>query len=273
VVCDDNARWLHGYLDGELDLVRSLEIEEHLKTCPDCAQYLRSQQTLRKAFRSSALYERAPKGLDARIRAAVAQAAGEAGAQAQGSAPAEDAATHRRVVAIRPPARRAALNWLAVAAAVLLAAALAWRMLPGEGRPSPDQLLAQEVVASHIRSLQPGHLMDVQSTDQHTVKPWFNGKVDFSPSVKDFAQDGFPLVGGRLDYVRRRDVAALVYQRRQHLINLYEWPDESAVDKPVRSTSLQGYNMLVWQRGGMYYSAVSDLNPSELRQFSQLLQQ
>jgi anti-sigma factor RsiW len=165
------------------------------------------------------------------------------------------------------------LIWLAVAAAVLVAAVLGWRIVPGERGFSPDDLLVQEVVASHIRSLQPGHLMDVESTDQHTVKPWFNGKLPFSPGVKDLASDGFPLVGGRLDYIEHRDVAALIYQRRQHLINVYEWPDDAAVDRPVRSKSLEGYNMLVWQRGGMYFCAVSDLNPSELREFSQLLQQ
>ena len=280
MVCDDNGRLLHGYLDGELDLVRSLEIEEHLKTCAGCAQELRSQQTLRKAFRSSALYERAPKGLEARIRASLSsEAAGAAGADTSagadgsaGAAPSE-VARHGNVVSMAGSPRRTALNWLAVAAAVLVAAVLGWRVVPGEHGPSADELLAQEVVASHIRSLQPGHLMDVQSTDQHTVKPWFNGRLDFSPAVKDFATQEFPLTGGRLDYLGHRDVAVLIYGRRQHLINVYEWPDPSGLEQPVRAKSLQGYNILLWQRGGMFYCVVSDLNPSELRQFAQLLQQ
>jgi anti-sigma factor (TIGR02949 family) len=247
VACDDNARLLHGYLDGELDLVRSLEIEEHLKTCPDCAQDLRSQQTLRKAFRSANLYDRAPRGLEARIRARL---------------PRESR------VWLTP--RREFWNWVAVAAAIAVAFLLGWRGLPGWSGRSQPPLLAQEVVASHIRSLQPGHLVDVESTDQHTVKPWFNGKLDFSPPVKDFAADGFPLIGGRLDYLEHRNVAVLVYQRRKHLINLYLWPDESGADTSPRSVSSEGYHMIFWQSGGMYFCAISDVNADELGQFVQL---
>ena len=165
------------------------------------------------------------------------------------------------------------MNWLAVAAAILVALVLTWKMLPNLRGPSESDVLAEEVIASHVRSLQPNHLMDVQSTDQHTVKPWFNGKLDYSPAVKDPAADGFPLVGGRLDYVDHRNVAALVYKRNLHLINVYEWPDESGDEKAPRSKSIQGYNMLFWEQNGMYFCAVSDLNAGELRQFSQLLQQ
>lgn len=281
MVCDDNARLLHAYLDGELDLVRSLEIEEHLNSCAGCAQELRSQQTVRKAFRASSLYERAPSGLEQRIRASLAREAATGGVAPATAdrVPTPEALIEPQVSSVKtipfaaPSSRRAALNWLAVAAAVLIAAVVGWRVGPGNRGLSHDELLAQEVVASHIRSLQPGHLMDVQSTDQHTVKPWFNGKVDFSPSVTDFAQQGYPLVGGRLDYLSGRNVAALVYQRRQHLINVYEWPDDSKADRPVRAASRDGYNMLIWQRNGMYFCAVSDLNPSELREFSQLLRE
>jgi anti-sigma factor RsiW len=254
VVCDDNARLLHGYVDGELDLVRSLEIEEHLKGCSDCAQELRNQQTLRKAFRASSLYDRAPKGLEARVRASVASAASG------------------NVVPISR-SRRAVMNWLAVAAAILVALVLTWKMLPNLRGPSESDMLAEEVVASHIRSLQPNHLMDVQSTDQHTVKPWFNGKLDYSPPVKDLTADGFPLVGGRLDYVDHRNVAALVYKRNLHMINVYEWPDEPGDEKTARPKVIQGYNVVFWHSSGMYLCAVSDLNAGELRQFTQLLQQ
>ena len=261
MVCDDNSRLLHGYFDGELDLVRSLEIEEHVKTCPDCAQQLWSQQTLRKAFRSSSLYECAPSGLAVRIRASISQEiAREAGAAPQPTP------------IFKATAKRKTWNWLAVAAAIILVALLTWRALPGlEGRGN-SELVAQELVASHIRSLQPGHLFDVQSTDQHTVKPWFNGKLDFSPPVRDLAEDGFPLVGGRLDYVDHRPVAALVYQRRQHLINLFIWPAARETDDMLRSESSQGYNMISWERGGMYLCAVSDLSSGELQQFAQLIQ-
>ncbi|MGA8144306.1 MAG: anti-sigma factor [Candidatus Acidiferrales bacterium] len=264
MVCDDNARLLHGYLDGELDLVRSLEIEEHLKTCPDCAQELWSQQTLRKAFRSSSLYERAPDGLADRIRASMAR---ENAATAQENIPNAEK-TPGPVLTIK----RAAWNWLAVAAAIALLVVLSWRGLPGFGGRGNSDLLAQEIVSSHIRSLQPDHLFDVRSTDQHTVKPWFNGKLDFSPPVRDLAEDGYPLVGGRLDYVDHRAVAALVYQRQQHLINVFVWPEDKRTDEALRSKSVDGYNMIFWERGGMYLCAVSDLNTGELQRFTQLLQ-
>jgi anti-sigma factor RsiW len=259
VACDDNARLLHGYLDGELDLVRSLEIEEHLKSCAECALELRSQQTLRKAFRSSSLYERAPKALEARIRALL-------------PAVAEDGGGTQKIVTLLL-GRRAFLNWVAVAAAIVFAVLLTWRVLPTLRGRSQVNLIAEEVVASHIRSLQLNHLTDVESNDQHNVKPWFNGKLDFSPPVRDLSPEGFALVGGRLDYVDHRDVAALVYQRRKHLINVFVWPDESRAVKAPEAKSIQGYNMAFWEHNGMYFCAVSDLNTNELDQFTQLLKQ
>jgi anti-sigma factor RsiW len=249
VAPDNYSSLLHGYLDGELDLVRSLDFEEHLKACPDCAQELWTQRNLREAFRSAHLYERAPEGLEARIRAALPR---------------------ESKVVVMP--RRNLWNWAAVAAAIVLVMFISWRMLPGLMGRSQGDLLAQEVVASHVRSLQPGHLMDVESTDQHTVKPWFNGKIDFSPPVKDFAADGFPLIGGRLDYVDQRPAAALVYQRQKHLINVYVWPGAEKEDTAARVVSKQGYNIVFWQRGGMYFCAVSDLNSAELQQFARMLQ-
>jgi anti-sigma factor RsiW len=261
VVCDDNSRLLHGYLDGELDLIRSVEIEEHLKACPDCAQQLWSQQTLRRAFRSSNLYQRAPSGLAVRIRASLSQeVAREAGAALQ-----------PKPISMLT-AKREVWTWLTVAASILVVALLTWRALPGLQGGGNSDLLAQELVASHIRSLQPGHLFDVQSTDQHTVKPWFDGKLDFSPPVRDLTEEGFPLVGGRLDYIDHRAVAALVYQRRQHIINVFIWPTDKQTDNNLQSESSQGYNMVFWERGGMYLCAVSDLHAGELQQFAQLIE-
>lgn len=278
MVCDDNARFLQGYLDGELDLVRSLEIEEHLKTCPDCAQELWNQQTLRKAFRSSSLYERAPARLADRIRASVAReatAGASTNAAANAAPTAENAPAKKAMIVSMTPApissKRAAWNWLAVAAAVLLMLTVTWRIVPGLSWRGNSDLLTEEIVSSHIRSLQPDHLFDVKSTDQHTVKPWFNGKLDFSPPVRDLAEDGYPLVGGRLDYVDHRAVAALVYQRRQHLINVFIWPEGKESGQPERMKSVQGYNMVAWEANGMYHCAVSDLNRGELEQFAELL--
>jgi len=244
-MADQFAPLLHAYFDNELDLVHSLELEEHLKRCPDCAQELWSYQTLRKSFRDANLYHRAPEGLEARIRAALPK--------------------EPRVVEMP---RRRFLNWAAVAAAIAVLLVITWRSLP---RPQTD-FLAQEVVASHIRSLQPGHLLDVQSSDQHTVKPWFDGKIDFAPPVKDFVEEGFPLVGGRLDYIDHRPAAALVYQRNKHFINVYVWPESEQRVKEQRVTALEGYNIVFWERGGMYFCAVSDLNTGELGQLVHLFQ-
>ena len=255
VACESNGRLLHGYLDGELDIVRAVEFEEHLKTCPDCAGELREQQNLRQSLRSSNLYERAPASLRSRIRAELP------GGHAQN--------VQRKLI---PMPRRAVFNWLAAAAAIVAALFVGAKVVPNIVRQHQTDLLAQEMVASHIRSLQPGHLFDVQSTDQHTVKPWFDGKLDFAPPVVDLAPAGFPLVGGRLDYVDGRPVAALVYGRQKHLINVFVWPAESSPTELPGIQTIQGYNLVFWWRDGMYFCAASDLNIAELREFVQLLE-
>jgi anti-sigma factor (TIGR02949 family) len=250
VACVNSEQILHAYFDGELDLVRSVELEEHLKTCPDCSRELRDQHAMRQSLRSSNLYERAPESLRTRIH---------------GALPRE----------VRPKAisrqRRALYEWLAVAAALILAVGFGAKVVPNIGGRGQANALVEEIAASHIRSLQPGHLFDVQSTDQHTVKPWFDGKLDFAPPVTDFASQGFPLVGGRLDYLDGRDVAALVYQRNKHLINVFIWPEQSTKAQLPAVQSIQGYNLIYWQHDSMNFCAVSDLNGAELGQLAQLL--
>lgn len=270
MACQGKALLVHAYFDGELDLVRSLELEEHLKSCDQCAQELRNQGTLRNSLRGGNLYSGAPEGLEKRIRASLAAESG-----------AEISHVPSRKVFAEMPANRARggrhtfLEWAAVAAAVAVAAAaaLVFMLGPGLANRRQSDLLAQEVLASHIRSLQPGHLLDVQSTDQHTVKPWFNGRIDFSPPVRDLSDQGFPLIGGRLDYLDGRNVAVLVYQRRKHLVNVFVWPVGSGRAKPPGSRSTDGYGVLSWEQGGMNFCAVSDVNANDLRQLSQLLQQ
>lgn len=267
MACADKVLLLHAYVDGELDLVRSLEIEEHLKTCSACSEELSGYRTLRSSLRSGNLYRRAPEELKARIRAA---AVGESAPTAAPAAPATSAVTAvGSVASIRPAQRRPIFEWLAVAAAILIAFAVGSRTVPGVGSSSRD-LIAEEAVASHVRSLQPDHLMDIQSTDQHTVKPWFDGKLDFAPPVNDFSDHGFPLIGGRLDYMDHRNVAALVYQRRKHLINVFVWPESSDANFE-RQSLLNGYNFLGWQHGGMDFCAVSDVSVGDLRQLKELL--
>ena len=156
-----------------------------------------------------------------------------------------------------------------VAAAFAAAALLIAFMISRPGAPSGDQ----EVAASHIRSLMANHLMDVISTDQHTVKPWFDGKLDFAPPVRDLAEQGYPLAGGRLDYIENRTVAVMVYHRALHTINLYVWPASDGGVSSVHEQTFQGYNVLSWKKDGFEFRAVSDLNTGELSDFARLISQ
>jgi anti-sigma factor RsiW len=247
--CNDAQTLIHGYVDGELDLVKSLEIEQHLQECPACAQALAGLHTLRAAVKKGSLYYHATPGLVQRVQSSLRT-------------------TNQAGRAPRVHLRRL----LAVAASVALVAAGGWalvRVLPAR---SAETFLTQELVASHVRSqMLPSHRFDVASTDPHTVKPWFEGKLDFSPPVKDLADQGFPLVGGRLDYVHHRPVAALVYQRRKHSINLFIWPSVPGSETMSRMVTRQGYHLFQWTQSGMTFWTVSDLNERELQDFANLI--
>jgi anti-sigma factor RsiW len=265
VACESDKLLLHAYFDGELDLIGSLQIEEHVKSCSDCSQDLRQQRTLRTALRSPGLYRQAPQSLRADILAAAGRESGRA----------SSSTALNRAVTFGSARRRPVLEWLAVAASIAVVVFVGLRLVPRLGNSRQSDLFAQELVASHIRSLQPGHLYDVESTDQHTVKPWFDGKLDFSPPVRDLADQGFPLVGGRLDYIGDRTVAALVYQRRKHIINVFVWPESSGVANAKgfeKQEIRNGYNLMEWRTAEMHFAAVSDVNPDDLKQFIQLLE-
>jgi anti-sigma factor RsiW len=212
---------------------------------------LEAQETPRASIQRIGLYERAPQSLRQKIRAEVGSPV---------AAPAS----------ITTTSRHSSSRWLAIAATFLLAAFLGWRLLPGLRRNSAEPSFASAIIDAHLRSLQPGHLEDVISTDQHTVKPWFDGKLDFAPPVRDFASDGFPLQGGRLDVMHGRTVAVLVYARRKHLINVFIWPTTQR-DTPPQSGSQLGYQWIDWRKGGMEMCAVSDVSPADLGALQHLL--
>jgi anti-sigma factor RsiW len=245
---------IHGYLDGELDLGRSLEVEQHMHECEICARNYRSLTTLRSSLKNDSLYYTAPEQLKKRIQSSL-----------------------RKEARSEMAPRGFGWRWLTVGASVafvLLIGVFVWRLMPGSIRPSGDELLAQEIVSDHVRSLQmPGHLTDVLSSDQHTVKPWFDGKVDFAPPVRDFTSQDFHLYGGRLEYLNNRAVATLIYQRRLHYINLFIWPADQAGSTGEVAIQRQGYNLVHWSGSGMNFWAISDLNIVELREFARLVQQ
>jgi anti-sigma factor (TIGR02949 family) len=256
--CADMKLLMHGLLDGELDAANALKCEEHLAACPSCTAEYEAFQALRQAIRTGDARYRAPDALKSRVLAAL-NAASEAPASR---------IDNRRATARRPSAwRRSTMDASGLALAASLALFIA---APLRG---PD--LAAELVAGHVRSLLVDHLTDVQTSDQHVVKPWFAGKLDFSPPVVDLASAGFPLVGGRLDYLSGHVVAALVFQRREHVINVFIWPGSTqSAQEASRSddTFREGYHVLHWTEGGMNVWVVSDLNLQELQEFRQQFQ-
>ena len=248
--CHETQELLHAYLDGELDVVSDVALIHHMDQCPECAQAYRNQQALRAALRTSALAFPPPEHLEQRVRSAVRRAS----------------RTDTRIrVWIWP--------WLRVGAAFAAGVLLMWGVGSLRTGPAPEDLLTQEVIAGHTRSLMASHLTDVTSSDQHTVKPWFEGKLPFAPPVQDMAAQGFPLIGGRLDYLGNRPVAALVYQRHQHIINLFLWPTTTDVAPEATRRTRHGYNLIHWTTADMTYWVVSNLNMSELQEFVRLVQQ
>jgi len=247
--CHETRELIHGYLDGELDLVKSLEVESHLEDCTACAQTYKGVRGLRSALGQRAVRFELPKDFQGRLRSALRH---------------ED-----------EPQRRSTIfrwQWLVAATSLITVIAVIWAVAGIPGRQSQGDVIAQEIVSSHVRSLMADHLTDVPSSDQHTVKPWFDGRLDFSPPVKDLSQDGFSLDGGRLDYIGHRPVAALVYKRRQHPINLFVWPATDATASTAKASVSHGYNLIRWSNGGMAYWVVSDLNLAELQQFVQSIE-
>jgi anti-sigma factor RsiW len=250
--CPERNLLLHSLADGELDAANALAVEEHLRGCGGCAAAYAGIVRQKKLLKNEALRFRPPPALQDRIRAAIA-------AEEDARAAPADAAGSSRLIRFKP---RGVQLWHASAAfsAVALAASLMlFVATPIETGGVDDQL-----VAAHVRSMLVTHLTDVASSDQHTVKPWFLGKLDFAPPVVDLAQEGFPLTGGRLDYIGGKVVPALVYRRHNHIINVFVWP---AGKMQAPAENLDGYHVDSWSQGGFDYAAVSDLNIAELGEF------
>jgi anti-sigma factor RsiW len=236
--CDEVRQLLHAYLDDELDIATTLQIEKHLPDCPKCREALENARVVARAAGQSAVYFPASSAFRDQLTKMI----------------------QNEEIARRWWSRPGVVSGL-IAALVLIAAGLILFLPSHAPRSQIDEL-----VASHVRSLEANHLLDVESTDQHTVKPWFAGKIEFSPPVVDLAGDGFPLIGGRLDYLDQHQVAALIYRRNKHVINLFIWPGEGSPEVD----SMNGFNLIRFECNSMVCWAVSDLNAVELRQFVDL---
>jgi anti-sigma factor RsiW len=268
--CEETKKLMDGYLDGELDPITSQTIEQHLRECPRCDQAYATHGSLIRAIGNATPYYKAPPELRERIQSSLRKEMAE---QSNGSG--SIAVDARPLIAKEQAESRSILfgtswNWLALAAAIVFAAVIVWNVLPRLQRPGNDQLLATQLIAGHVRSLMANHLTDVASSDQHTVKPWLDAKLDFAPAVVDLSTEGFPLIGGRLDYLDNRAVAALIYQRRKHFINLFVWPVAPDETRTPKTITRQGYQLLHWVQSDLNYWAVSDINEKELQEFKQL---
>ena len=234
--CVDQELLLGGLIDGELDAANTAMVEAHVARCEGCREELDRLQAVRNLMRADGARHSAPQSLVARIK----------------SMP---------EIALKTANDNRMPRWLGPAVGGALAASLAMVTFI---TPSTTAALDDEIVSSHVRSLQPGHLTDVQTTNQHIVKPWFNGRIDFSPPVPELADQGFPLAGGRLDSINGKTVAAIVYHRRLHTVNLFVWPAKEAAD---RSFVKDGFAVSEWSRNGLRFAAVSDIPAAELQQF------
>jgi anti-sigma factor RsiW len=245
MTCDEAEILLHALLDGELDAGHAREVEEHVAGCPNCAAALAAYREMSKAVAGADVRYVAPPSLRRRIEAALPQV------QSQTQA----------------PSRRALLRGFAMGSAVSAIAATG--LVAIVLRNDDDARIESEVVSAHLRSLQAGHLTDVISTDQHTVKPWFNGKLDVAPPVIDLTAQGFTLIGGRLDYVDARPIGAIVYKRRAHVINLFVAQTASTELRAAKMDTIQGFNIRRWSDHGLNYWAVSDIAADELAEFGE----
>ena len=249
MTCRETKNLLNAYVDGELDSTSILTVESHMQRCASCLTEGENLQALASAVENGALRFKAPPRLKRNVQATIC---------------AENAGTRSSFFNWR---------WASAFASVVLVVTLAWVVAVRWTKSSEQTQVVNDIVSSHVRSLMANHVTDVSSSDSHTVKPWFGGKLDYSPPAKDLTAQGFRLVGGRLDYLENRPVAAIVYQRSQHFINLFVWPSNRSSVKQEAQLTLQGYNVIHWTKSDMTYWLISELNQAELNECAQLLKE
>jgi anti-sigma factor RsiW len=256
--CSEAEVLIHALIDGELDAGHARDVEAHVASCADCSKKLADFRVMRQSMAAADVKERAPARLRTRIEAALPPAPSRAPVPS---------------TVVDFGARRFTRRFFAggFAAGAVLSGALAATLVLGVLRDDQAQRLTGEVVSAHMRSLQPGHLTDVETSDQHTVKPWFNGKLDMAPPVIDLTAEGFTLIGGRLDDINGETAAAIVYRRRNHVINLFVTENVGAKQAGATATTRHGFNVRHFSEGGLDFWAVSDINPTELDEFCQRL--
>jgi anti-sigma factor RsiW len=247
--CTDTKNLLNAYVDGELDSAGSLSVENHIQRCASCLADVQRLRALVSAIEGGGLRFKAPKQLKRNVKAAVR---------------------------VANPRKRISLlgwRWVSAFASAVVVIILGWTAMTYWARSSEERLLVNDIVSGHVRSMMANHITDVSSSDSHTVKPWFGGRLDYSPPTKDLTEQGFRLIGGRLDYLNNRPVAALVYQRSQHFINLFVWPSNNTAIQQQDQLTRHGYNVIHWTKAGMTYWLVSDLNLTELNECARLLKE
>jgi anti-sigma factor RsiW len=274
LTCESMGELLSAFQDGELGVDQRRAVEGHLATCADCRAALDDHQRIGRMLRLTEL-RAVPAGLAGRIGAGLDMVDREGLAEAL-STEAKSATAKSATAKVVPMTRR--FGWprmgsfagyaAAAVAACVVSVAATWTLTASVYQ---SNAIERDVLNAHIRSLLQDSPVQVASSDQHTVRPWFAGRADFAPAVKDLATDGFPLVGGRLDYVADRRSGVLVYKRRLHVINVFMWPTNGAGESAPRMTARNGYNLLSWTRNNVSYSAVSDVNGDELRLLQGLL--
>jgi len=241
---------IDAYIDNELDIANSLEVEQHIRACKGCSTVYHNYLIIQSTLRDEYTYFSPPPELKKKITASIRN-------------------SEKKQLSLKT----SLFGWHGAAAVFALTAIFLLIVILFRPSPSQEEQVTEQIVDNHMRSLMPNHLTDVQNSDQHTVKPWFNGKLDFSPPVADLSSLGFTLVGGRLDYINGQPVAAIVYQRKSHYINLFFWFSDNKDDVTKKASVTRGYNLIHWTNGNRNYWAVSDINLTELDEFISKIQE